>query len=119
VPKARRFVWAALAVAAWGTAYIVFGAGGMAGVFRARAEATRLQQQLVQARQANRALEREIDQLRSDPGAIERIAREDLYLAKPGETVYLLPPLPEREFPTPDGSGQPLAVSPPDSPPQQ
>lgn len=119
VPRASKFVWAALAVALWGTAYFVFGAGGMAGVFRARAEVDRLQQELIRAREANRELEHEIEALRHDPIAVEQLAREQLYLAKPGEKVYLLPPLPEAETGTPESGVRIPAEAPGDDSPQQ
>jgi cell division protein FtsB len=37
-------------------------------------------------------LKKEVDRLRSDPRAVERIAREELSMSKKGEIVYLLPP---------------------------
>jgi cell division protein FtsB len=38
----------------------------------------------------NRRLATEIAALRSDPRAIERLAREELGLTRPGETVFLI-----------------------------
>jgi cell division protein FtsB len=37
-------------------------------------------------------LEREVRDLRDDPGTIERIARDELGLVKPGELVFQFPP---------------------------
>ena len=42
----------------------------------------------------NRELGREIERLRSDPEMIERIAREQLGLVRPGELVYKFQPAP-------------------------
>jgi cell division protein FtsB len=36
----------------------------------------------------------EVDQLKNDPRAIEKVARQELKLAKPGEYIYVLPPPP-------------------------
>lgn len=116
VRKTRTFVWAALGVALWGTAYTLFGAGGMVGSMRARADVERLNDEVMQAENANRQLRQRIDALRNDPQSIERHAREQLYLAKPGEKVYLLPPAEEVETETPAGSGLPFGEESPDDP---
>ncbi len=90
----RRFVWVAAGFGVWGVAYSFFGAGGMVGVYRARANVQRLQQEIVVAERANDALRTRIRSLRDEPATIELEARERLGLVKPGEKVYLLPPLP-------------------------
>jgi cell division protein FtsB len=43
-------------------------------------------------RDENLRLLAEIESLRRDPRAVERIAREDLGLARPGEVMFLLRP---------------------------
>ena len=55
----------------------------------------RLQDQLVRVRHENIALSRDIERLnrevealRTDPSAIERIARDELGLVQPGEIVF-------------------------------
>ena len=40
----------------------------------------------------NKALSQEIQALRTDPTAIEKLAREELRLVKPGEVVLITPP---------------------------
>ena len=45
-------------------------------------------------RKQNRLLRSEIDALKSDPFAVEILAREKLNLVRPGETVYQLVPQP-------------------------
>ncbi|MCH8156958.1 MAG: septum formation initiator family protein [Nitrospinae bacterium] len=47
----------------------------------------------------NQFLRREIDALKSDPFAIEVLAREKLSLVRPGETVYQLVPQEETLVP--------------------
>jgi cell division protein FtsB len=54
-----------------------------------------LEQNLVELKDGNKALKNENDEMRdeikslkSDPVAIEKIAREKLRMVKPGETVY-------------------------------
>jgi cell division protein FtsB len=47
----------------------------------------------------NEELGARIEDLRSNPAAIEEHAREQLHLARPGEVVITLPDLPEAETP--------------------
>ena len=49
-----------------------------------------LAREIDELRGENARLTAEIAALRSDPAAIERIAREELGLARPGETVFLI-----------------------------
>jgi len=43
-------------------------------------------------KEENRGLRTQIDRLKTDPLAIEKIAREKLNLARPGETIYHIVP---------------------------
>lgn len=90
--KPNKLLWLALGLAVWGTAYTLFGAGGLIGVLQASSEVERLEAEVVEAETANRELARQIEALRGNPEAIERAAREQLYMARPDEKVYLLPP---------------------------
>lgn len=54
---------------------------------RMRADILRLQAQLQIEESKSRQLQAQIDELQNDPNAIERLAREKLGYAKPGETV--------------------------------
>lgn len=47
--------------------------------------------EIEELRAENARLAAEIHALRTDPRAVERIAREELGLARPGETVFILP----------------------------
>lgn len=102
--KAGKVVWLALGIALWGVAYTLFGAGGMVGVYRAEAEIRELEERVLEAEETNRELRAHIDAVRNDPDEIERIAREQLFLVRPGDTVYLLPDGPEDSSPRPDAA---------------
>jgi cell division protein FtsB len=59
---------------------------------RMRADIMRLQTQLQIEETKSRQLQAQIDELRNDPNAVERLAREKLGYAKPGETVIHFEP---------------------------
>jgi cell division protein FtsB len=54
---------------------------------RMRQEILRLESNLELEKEINRQLQRAIEAQRNDPKTVERLARENLGLAKPGETV--------------------------------
>jgi cell division protein FtsB len=54
---------------------------------RMRADILRLQIQLQIEESKSKQLQTQIDELRNDPNAVERLAREKFGYAKPGETV--------------------------------
>ena len=59
---------------------------------RMRADIMRLQTQLQIEEAKSKQLQAQIDELRNDPAATERLAREKLGYAKPGETVIHFEP---------------------------
>jgi cell division protein FtsB len=64
------------------------------GLLEVRRQAARydaLEQEIETLEAENGALEDEIQALRSDPDEIERRAREDLKLVRPGEIILVLP----------------------------
>ena len=69
-----------------------FGDGGILHMLAERERGESLRRELEELRAENSRLAAEIRALRSDPAAIERLAREQLGLAHPGETVFLLRP---------------------------
>ena len=69
----------------------IFGEHGFLALHRQQKELQTLQQKLHQLQQENQQLEKQNHQLKSDPAAIERRAREDMHLVKPGEKVYTVP----------------------------
>ncbi len=84
----------------------VFGQNGYLAARRQQKELRQLQQHILQLQQDNAQLEKQNQALRTDPEAIERKAREDMHLVKPGEKVYTLPN-PAQGNPAPPADGQP------------
>jgi cell division protein FtsB len=93
----------------------------------ARARERLLQQKIAATRAESERLRVRIDRLRHDPGMLERLAREDLGMVRPGDVIIELPsphlpgpPLPEgEEGENPSRTAIPKAPSaaPPPSPP--
>jgi cell division protein FtsB len=69
----------------------VFGAHGFLAMRRTQKEIERLRQEIQQVNEENRALADQVKSLKSDPRMIERIAREEMGLARPGELIFKLP----------------------------
>jgi cell division protein FtsB len=67
-----------------------FGDRGILHLMSQRERALALERELDALRAENLRLAGEIRALRSDPAAVERLAREQLGLARPGETVFLI-----------------------------
>ena len=68
----------------------LFGDRGILQLMAQRQRALDLAREIEDIRAENLRLAAEIHALRTDPRAIERIAREELGLARPGETVFLV-----------------------------
>jgi cell division protein FtsB len=73
------------------SAAALFGTHGYLDVRRQRVRLLELQASTEAHQQRVEALRREIDRLKTDPFAVERIAREDLGYVAPGEVTLLLP----------------------------
>ncbi len=73
---------------------------------RSQQEAREVQRQINQMNQENRQLEERVKALKTDPQAIERIAREEMGLARPGEYIFKIQPKPA-DGSTPVPSSQP------------
>jgi cell division protein FtsB len=91
-PRARMRAWAlgsaiALIALAVGS---VFGDRGILNLVEKRRQVEALRSELDQLRAENARLSAEIVALRTSPRAIERLAREELSLARPDETVFLI-----------------------------
>ena len=71
--------------------HVVFGANGMLAYKQKRAERQKFQQDVVRLQRENERIAQRIRELKSDPKAIEREAREQLKYARPGEMVYVTP----------------------------
>jgi cell division protein FtsB len=69
----------------------LFGSHGLLAMLRARKEVQALHQEIAQINGENKRLGEEVQALRSDPKLIERIAREEMGLSRPGEFIFKLP----------------------------
>jgi len=72
--------------------HTIFGEHGYLALRQQEKELERLELQIKRLEEENRRLAAEVEALKSDPQAIERVAREELKLARPGEKVITLPP---------------------------
>jgi cell division protein FtsB len=68
----------------------LFGDRGLLQLVSQRERADALAREIEQLKADNFHLAADITALRRDPAAIERIAREELGLARPGETVFVI-----------------------------
>ena len=75
-------------------ASVGYGGQSLSRVWQIKGEVESLERQIARLRAENTKLHAEVAQLRSDPAAIEKIARERLGLVRPGEQVLKLPPTP-------------------------
>jgi cell division protein FtsB len=80
-----------LALVAFLAFHVVFGANGMVVYTNKRSEYKKLQIETEQLDEENQHLTKDAEDLRTDPKAIEREAREQLGYTKKGEIIYLLP----------------------------
>ena len=72
-------------------AYQVFGPNGYMTLREREREKRALAEEIRKLTEENLRLVREAKALRNDPQAIERVAREEMKLARPGEVIYVLP----------------------------
>ncbi len=54
-------------------------------------EIEQIREQIGKLNNENHSLSGQVNSLKTDPKAIERIAREEMGLARPGEIIYKLP----------------------------
>ncbi len=80
----------ALAVAA--LAIVGYGGQSLTRVWQMKHEVEGLEREIAGLRAATTTLEDAVSRLRSDPDAIEKVAREELGFIMPGERVLKLPP---------------------------
>lgn len=69
----------------------VFGAHGFLAMRRTQSEIKKVKAGLDQLSKENATLEQEVKDLKTDPRLIEKIARDDLGLARPGEIIIRIP----------------------------
>jgi len=69
----------------------IFGAHGFIAMRRTQKEIDQVREQIGKLNNENKSLSNQVNSLKTDPKAIERIAREEMGLARPGEIIYKLP----------------------------
>jgi cell division protein FtsL len=90
----RNLNWFLLAALALLLLQDVFGTHGLVAMRRSQKEADRMQHEINQVNEENRQLEERVKALKTDPQSIERIAREEMGLARPGEYIFKVQPTP-------------------------
>ena len=79
------------------TWHVINGKHGLQVWQQKRAEDRQLQREIKDLEQENARLRQQIERLKSDPGAIEKAARERLHYAKPNEVIVALPAEPKTQ----------------------
>jgi cell division protein FtsB len=69
----------------------IYGEHGYLALRREKKEYDSLRQEVRRLQDENQQLEKRIEGLKSDPKAIERVARDQMHMARPGERIYTLP----------------------------
>ncbi len=87
-----RIVGAAVSVLA--LALVAYGSSGLVRVWQMKREVETLEREIVTLRGETEDLARSVDRLRGDPETIEKIAREEFGLVRPGERVLKFPSTP-------------------------
>jgi cell division protein FtsB len=69
----------------------IFGPHGFIAMRRTQKEIDQIREQIVKMNDENKSLTDQVTSLKSDPQSIERIAREEMGLARPGEMIFKIP----------------------------
>ena len=75
-------------------AIVAYGSTGLLRVWQMRQDVEALEREIVTLRGEAHDLARAADQLRNDPAAVEKIAREEFGFVRPGEKVLKFPSTP-------------------------
>ena len=73
----------------------IFGPHGFIAMRRTQREIDDIREQIGKVNAENKSLANQVNALKTDPKAIERIAREEMGLARPGEMIFKLPDAPK------------------------
>jgi cell division protein FtsB len=73
----------------------IFGPHGFLAMRRTQRQIDEVREQISKMNQENKSLAEEVNSLKTDPKAIERIARGEMGLARPGELIFKLPEAPQ------------------------
>ena len=85
----------------------VFGTHGLVAMRRSKIQIQAVQAQIQQLDQENQELQQRIHSLRTDPAAIEKIARDRMGLARPGEMIFQIPDSPSSHAPQSNPASNP------------
>jgi cell division protein FtsB len=88
--KRKALSLALFLILAASTLNVLFGDRGLLELLKVRQEIESLDREIAMLRAQNQRLLQEIRSLKSSPLAVERLARENLGLVKPGEIVLLI-----------------------------
>jgi len=69
----------------------IFGTHGFLAMRKTQSEIKKVEADLDQLNKENMLLEQEVRELKTDPHKIEKIARDELGLARPGEVIIKIP----------------------------
>lgn len=72
----------------------VLGTHGVLAMRRSIKQSAEIQREIQRLNRENQNLQNRVQSLKTDPAAIERIAREDMGLARPGEYIFKIQPDP-------------------------
>lgn len=97
---------AVLCIAALVAYHAVFGENGMVVYQRKRAELKSVNEDVQRFQQENQRLSEQIKELKTDPEAIEKEAREQLRYARPGEVIFVLPGQKKADKPAPNATAE-------------
>lgn len=75
----------------------IFGPHGFIATYRLRLQVQQVQRKTEHLNRENQEFAKQAQQLKSDPSAIERVARQQMGLVKPGQLVFKLPPKPSSD----------------------
>ncbi len=87
----------------------IVGERGALHLWRLRGEKAQLDEQNYRLQKANEELRQKITRIRNDNRYLEKLAREELNLVRPGEVVYRFPktePRPSRAAPVSESASQ-------------
>jgi cell division protein FtsB len=72
----------------------IFGTHGVLSMHRSQQEAAGIRKKIDELDSENQKLQDRVKSLKTDPASIEKIAREEMGLARPGEFIFKIPPRP-------------------------
>jgi cell division protein FtsB len=93
-----------LVLTVWLGLHVMFGSNGMVIYRQKKAELKDLQGEVQQIQEENDRYVQQIKELKTDPKAIEREAREQMHYTRPGEVVYVRPTPPPQSKPQIDSA---------------